>query len=214
VERSESYARLEPYRGNAVCANTLRRPVADVDAAVTGWIQTNVLREELVVETLHELRRRLAERARSTNTETPRLEQRAATLRQELQRLGEALVATDEKPRTIVRLIAEREKGLRDVEARLAALAVAPGALNLETRRLEKDARRRLADFRALLARNPQEARVALDALPEGPLSFAPVQTPEGKRYAVTGKIAVGSLFTIDSVPRGIRIGQRLFRES
>jgi hypothetical protein len=68
---------------------------------------------------------------------------------------------------------------------------------------LEKDARRRLADFRALLDRNPREARVALDALLEGPLSFAPVQTPEGKRYAVTGKIAVGSLFTIDSVPRG-----------
>jgi hypothetical protein len=89
-------------------------------------------------------------------------------------------VATDEKPQTIVRLIAEREKALRDVEARLAALAAAPGALNLETRRLEKEARRRLADFRALLDRNRQEARVDLDALLEGPLSFAPVQTPEG----------------------------------
>jgi hypothetical protein len=195
--------------GNSVCANTLRRPVADVDAAVTDWISANVLREELVVETLHEIRRRLAERARATNAEIPRLEERAATLRQELQKLGEALVATDEKPHTIVRLIADREKALHDVEARLAALIAAPGAINLETRRLEKEARRRLTELRGLLGRNPEEARTALEALLAGPLSCAPIETPEGKRYAITGKIAVGSLFTIESVPRGIRTVRR-----
>ena len=54
-----------------------------------------------------------------------------------------------------------------------------------------------------LLDRNPQEARTALEALVAGPLSCAPTETPEGKRYAITGQIAVGSLFTIDSVPRG-----------
>jgi hypothetical protein len=53
------------------------------------------------------------------------------------------------------------------------------------------------------LDRNPGEARTALEALLAGPLSCAPIESPEGKRYAITGKIAVGSLFTIDSVPRG-----------
>jgi hypothetical protein len=191
--------------GNSVCSNTLRRPVADVDAAVTDWISTNVLREELVVETLHEIRRRLADSARATNAEIPRFEERAATLRQELQKLGEALVATDEKPHTIVRLIADREKALHDAEARLAALVAAPSVINLETRRLEKEARRRLTELRGLLDRNPEEARTALEALLAGPLSCAPIETPEGKRYAITGKIAVGSLFTIESVPRGKR---------
>jgi site-specific DNA recombinase len=131
--------------------------------------------------------------------------ERAATLRKELQKLGEALVATDEKPHTIVRLVADREKTRHDVEARLAALVAAPGAINLETRRLEKEARRRLTELRGLLDRNPQEARTALEALLAGPLSCAPIETPEGKRYAITGKIAVGSLFTIESVPRGSR---------
>jgi site-specific DNA recombinase len=189
--------------GNAICANTLRRPVVDVDAAVTDWISANVLREELVVETLREIRRRLAERARATNAEIPRLEERATTLRQELQKLAEALLATEEKPHTIVRLIAEREKALRDVQARLAAFSAAPGAVDLETRRLEREARRRLAELRALLGRNPNEGRVALEALLDGQLSFRPIETPDGKRYEITGKIALGSLFTIEGVPRG-----------
>jgi hypothetical protein len=84
--------------------------------AGTGWQWRPVPPTiELVVETLNEIRRRLVERARATNAEIPRLEERAATLRQELQKLGEALVATDEKPHTIVRLIADREKVHHDV---------------------------------------------------------------------------------------------------
>lgn len=191
--------------GNAACANTLRRPVADVDAAVTDWISANVLREELVVETLHEIRRRLAERTRATNAEIPRLEERVTMLRQELQKLAEALLVTEDKPHTIVRLIADREKALGDVQARLAAFSAAPGAVDLETRRLEREARRRLVQLRALFDRNPHEARGALEALLDGALSFQPIETPDGKRYEITGKIALGSLFTIEGVPRGIR---------
>ena len=62
-----------------------------------------------------------------------------------------------------------------------------------------------LAELHALLDLNPDEARVALEALLDRPLSFAPIETEEGKRYAITGKIAVGSLFSIESVPKGIR---------
>ena len=104
--------------GNAICRNTLRRPVTDVDGAVTDWIAKNVLREELVIETMREIRSRLAERASMSKHEEPGFHERARILRTELQRLGEALVAADEKPHTIVRMIAEREKVFTEVEAR------------------------------------------------------------------------------------------------
>ena len=133
--------------GNAVCPNTLGRPVESVDAAVADSVSANLLREELVVETLQEIRRRLGERSRSSSAEVPELAERAGRLRREIERLAEALAATDEKPHAMVRLIAAREKELAGVEARLSALQAAPSAVDLETRRMEKEARRRLGEF-------------------------------------------------------------------
>lgn len=81
-------------------------------------------------------------------------------------------------------------------------------------RRLEKQARARLEDFRGLMGRNPAEARKALETLLHGPLRFTPVETAEGKRYRVEGEVGleamlvqegVGSRCTTDSVPSGIR---------
>jgi hypothetical protein len=48
-----------------------------------------------------------------------------------------------------------------------------------------------------------EEGRRALEALLAEPLVCHPVETDEGKRYQISGKIAVGSLFTIDGDPNG-----------
>jgi hypothetical protein len=189
--------------GNAVCPNTLARPVEKVDGAVADWIAANVLREELVIETIREIRRRLSDRARRTDFEVPQLKARAKSLRREFDKLAAALVATEEKPHTIVRLIAERERALSEVEARLAAHRASPPAIDLETGRLEREARGRLADFPGLLGRRPEEGRRALEALLEGPFVCQPIETTEGKRYQITGQAALRSLFTIDSDPNG-----------
>ncbi len=45
----------------------------------------------------------------------------------------------------------------------------APAVLDLEVRRLEREARPRLADLQELLSRNVAEARKALEALFDGP---------------------------------------------
>jgi hypothetical protein len=57
---------------------------------------------------------------------------------------------------------------------------------------MEKEARRRPTELRGLLDRNPQEARVALEALLAGSLPCAPIETPEGKRYAITPRRGKG----------------------
>jgi site-specific DNA recombinase len=41
-------------RGDAVCANSHRRPVERVNAGVVDWIKSNILSDELVLDTLKE----------------------------------------------------------------------------------------------------------------------------------------------------------------
>jgi chromosome segregation ATPase len=162
-----------------------------------------------VVEVLREVRRRLAERAKHQVSEAPELEKQLLKLRGDIKRLGEALLVADRPPEVVVKMIADREAQLTELQARLAVLKTAPSVIDMETRRLEREARGRLADLRGLLARNSTEARQALEAILEGPLVFTPVMTPKGKRYNITGKVAVGNLVVLEpdrtaSVPSGI----------
>ena len=191
-------------RGETVCGNTLKRPMLDVDRAVVEWIEANVLSEEVIGAVLTELRKRLAARTEAPNAERDELEAEARRLRSELDRLVEALANGLESP-TIGAVIGARERRLTEVRARLQMLAVAPGVLDLEVRRLEKEARARLREFQGLLTRNVIEGRKTLEALLEGPLRFTPVQTKDGRRYEITGAAAVGAFCTTDCVPKGIR---------
>lgn len=191
-------------RGDSVCGNTLRRPVEEVDAAVLDAIRQDVLREELVVETLRQVRLRLADRAKAAMTDAPELEREARKLRAELDRLVQALASTDEKPGVVVHAIADREKQLAALNARLVAIRTAPSVVELEVRRLEREARDRLRQFRRLFEENPAEGRKALEALVDGPLRFTPVETDEGKRYQIEGTVALGNVFTTDCDPTGI----------
>jgi len=134
-------------------------------------------------------------------------------MRGELDRLVAAVASGVESP-TIAGVIGEREKRLAEVRARLEVIAVAPSVLDLEVRRLEKEARARLADFQALLGRNVAESRTTLEALLTGPLRFTPVQTKDGRRYEISGAAAIGALCTTDCVPKGIRMGARPPRRS
>ena len=185
-------------RGATVCSNGLRRPVADVDAAVIAWIQSNVLREEVITEALRELRRRIAERFKTIDTEGPALELEATRLRGEIERLVMALATIDQKPEAVIRGIAERQEQLSALEARMRAAKAAPDVLNLEVRRLEKEARQRLADFTGAMERNPQEARRVLEALVSGPLRFTPIETTDGKRYKIEGEVGLDAMLTAD----------------
>lgn len=73
-------------------------------------------------------------------------------MRGEIDRLVAALASGVESP-TIAAVVGQRDKRLGEVRARLEVLAVAPAVLDLEVRRLEKEARTRLRDFQGLLTR-------------------------------------------------------------
>ncbi len=93
---------------------------------------------------------------RRRNTERDDLSAEAQRLRGEIDRLVAALASGVESP-TIAAVVGQREKRLNEVRARLEVLAVAPAVLDLEVRRLEKEAHGRLREFQALLTRNVVE---------------------------------------------------------
>jgi hypothetical protein len=58
----------------------------------------------------------------------------------------------------------------------------------------------------AMLERNPDEGRKALETILGGPLRFTPIETPDGKRYKIEGVIALETVVAVESnQPRAIQ---------
>jgi site-specific DNA recombinase len=186
-------------RGKTVCSNTLRRPIETVNRAVIEWISSNVLSESVVLAALNQLRVQLAERAKTTTSDVPELEKERGRLRVEIDRLVLALATTDQPPEAVVRAIAERQAQLSELDARLRVAKAAPEALHLEVRRMETEAKKRIGDLQAMLGRNPDEARRVIGALFTEPLTVAPIDTAEGKRFWIEGSAAIGRMFATDA---------------
>ena len=194
-------------RGDAVCKNAVRRPVDRVDEAVIDWIEQNVLKEELIVAALDELRRRLQDRTQSSQSQVPPLETELKKLKGEVDRLTAALASSDDPPEAVVKAIVEREKKMTALKGQIQAVRATPMVLDTEVRAMEEEARRRLGEFRALLSRNPAEARKVVEAVLEAPLTFTPTTDEAGRRrYRIEGQVVgAAALFTTESDPSGIR---------
>jgi hypothetical protein len=158
-----------------------------------------LLKEEIMEEVIREVRCQLAQQSSRADTEAPKLEREARELRAQNQRLVQAIALGHESP-TIVKEIAVREERLAEIDRLRAVLRSGPGTVDLQLRRLEREARTRLENLRGLVARNPDEARPALESLFDGPLTF----TPEGRRYRIEGAVSFGeALCTTAGDPNG-----------
>lgn len=171
--------------------------MAEADSGCIEWIKTNVLREEVVLEILKEVRGRISQRANVADGEVGALETQISKLRKEIANLAEAVALTGGSVEALAKKLSERQERLSDAEVRLRTLKVAPDVLKLEVRRLEADVRRRIDHFRELLDGDPEEARKVVEALLEGPATFTPVETRAGRRYKVEGRIATGALLQV-----------------
>ncbi len=183
--------------GAHACKNGLRRPVEAVDAVVVEWIRSNVIDEALIAMTLEQLRRRMGARAETSASEVPEIEAQVAVVKVELERLGNALVAANEKPDLVMRMIAEREKKLADLEARLVEVRVSPTATKTRFEEVERKARERLQDLHGLFARHPEAAHRVMEAMLGGPLTF----TAKEGRYWIEGNAGEGWIEVVDEIP-------------
>jgi len=188
-------------RGETVCNNTSRRPVAVIDRAVIEWIGEHVLSDRLVRDVMAEIHRRLHERTRPGAPEVAELRRQVAALRAEIARLVEAIATSAEAPAPIVGAVAGRQARLDELEEQLRQATAPEGAVRLELRRIEEACARRLADFRALLAKGGEAARKVLGALLAGPLRATAIDTPEGRRWSIEGATHAGWLLAGDLDP-------------
>jgi DNA invertase Pin-like site-specific DNA recombinase len=188
-------------RGVEVCPTTLRRPVDVVNGSLIEWLRLNVLSEELVVLALREARRRLEERHEATTTDLPNLEREGRGLRTEIDRLVAAVATSDDKPEPLVKAIGERQDRLNDIEARLRAVQAAPKAIDLELRRMEAEAKKRIDHLEEVFERNPDEAREALSELFPSKLTFTQIVTANGPRFQIEGEAVIGRLLAVEGFP-------------
>ncbi|MDI3288052.1 hypothetical protein [Polyangium sp. 15x6] len=94
--------------------------------------------------------------------------------------------------------VGERQKELTALEARLRTAKTVPAAMDLEVRRLETEARRRLEELRESIGRNPIEARRFIQELFPNGLTASPLPTPGERRMRLIGVSAPGRLFGIE----------------
>jgi hypothetical protein len=185
--RMRNLCQYHRTRGEEVCPSSLRRPVEDVDRAVVDYLSRNVLTEEVITDALKILRARLIERTRSTSYELKGMESEVKKVRKEIENLVSAIAVGAGNVPPLIQAVAERQQKLSELEARLSVAKTAPEAISAELRRLEQEARAKLADFRAALFGSPIVALAFLRTILTGRLMFS----PEGNLYRFEGEVPV-----------------------
>ncbi|MDI1447548.1 hypothetical protein [Polyangium sp. 6x1] len=148
-----------------------------------------------------EARCRVAERASTHEHEIEQLERQAKKLRAEIDRFAElALEAPADARAVFFAKVGERQKELTAVETRLRTVKTVPAAMDLELRRLEREAHQRLDEARAIMEREPFEARAFMRALFPTGIRATPLTRPEGRGVLLDGVAAAGRAF-------GIKVG-------
>jgi DNA invertase Pin-like site-specific DNA recombinase len=185
-------------RGASVCTNLVRRPTTELDAAIIGWLRTNILRPEVVTAVIARAREIFEERQSQPVAGVSELESELRRTLAEIQRITTAIATTEMAPEALARAIMERESRARDLRTRIAA---ARSHANGDTPRwaeLEVEARRRVGELSEMFAANVAEAREALRKVLRGPLICTPMGEPRDRHYRLSGNAVVPGLDTLE----------------
>lgn len=192
-------------RDRGTCNASLRRPVEVVDRIVMDWVRQHVLTPTIVKLVVGMIREELAgDHARRAGDEK-RIETDIKQLRHQIDKLLEAVPDADVDARTaLLRGVSERQARLTSLEVELRTARTLPGAMELDLRRIERQATERFATLASVGADNPREARLLLGQLfPDG-LKATAIQTETGKQMAIDGAATIGAhLFVNQASPAG-----------
>jgi site-specific DNA recombinase len=177
-------------RGADVCANNLGVRMETVDRAVMEAIG-DVLVPDLAEETIVRVRE-LLEPLLATD---PRGEVVAEieALERQIGHLTEAIAMGGNLPALVVRLQQAEERRQTLLRTRDATPAASP-LPRIDWRRLEAEARLKLAGWRELMTRHVAEGRQLLAAVLHGPIVFTPFREERARGYRFAGELAIGGL--------------------
>lgn len=189
-------------RGSAVCTNKHRRPIDSVNDLVMGWVEANVLSEEMVLDSLKKIRARLAVRAKQVTSEMPVLQGNAAKLKAEIANIVDVLAVTPkEHAAGLIAGMGERQVELTALEARIAATNLAPDSISFEVRRMEEEAKKLIADLRQAAELEPSKARELLVRIFDGKLTATPQDTTDGPRFLIEGIASLAHMRIVEGDP-------------
>ncbi len=193
VSRSHGGARAYFYgciayhkRGTGVCGNALQRPIACVDEAVLGTLAGDVLRPAVVMAIVDGVFKGLAPAAQARDRKRDGAELQA--LDREIGRLTGA-IATGGQLSSLLEALTWRQ-ARRDGLVAAAAVREACDLRRVDRHAIERDVRRHVEHWRALLTTHVEDGRQLLREVLAGPLQF----TPEGRTYRFEGEASIGRM--------------------
>jgi hypothetical protein len=169
-------------------------PMQDIDAAVLGAIRDEVLTPDMIEEVLADLRALV--QPRGVSEQRRRLRAELADVERQRGRLVDAIAQGREATAAVLvarlETVEQRRRELADTLAALDASTRTPGT---PWTAMERDARQRLTEWRALLGRHPDQARALLELLLDGaPLRFTPIDEPTRRGFRFEGDVVLGGL--------------------
>ena len=174
-------------RGNAVCPVSVAQPVAVVEQAMAGYVQSIVLSSEVLQQLMVEIRREIREQAAAASHDTAPLEDELRRLRAEQKKLAEAVAASAGEIPELVDAMRTRRERIAKLEADLAVAGRTPAMTDEIIAKVEALTRGKLERLHEALAGDSAGAReVYRELFPEG-LSFTPVEG-RPQRWRISGR--------------------------
>lgn len=192
------------YRGPSICANTVKVPVDVADCAALEMLEQDIL-DPVIVDMAIDQVVRILSRPDDTSARRDALEAEASKLRRELGNLSEIAAAGGAEVATLLASMRQREARLAEVRRQIEQLRVARPCLSDEL--IRREARARVADWRAVAGRGGAAARGLLSTVLQDRLTFTPVTEAEGAGYRISAPVSLGAMFwdVLPSVHNGWR---------
>ena len=176
-------------RGRTVCANGLPLPMREADAAVLEQLRDYVLQPDIIEGAILDAVEALRPKAATVEAQRAELRARLHTVNEELARLAAAIAAGGELP-SLLAAAGERERQRARLEQEVDSLDGLENVAQLDVRRIEKDLRAKVKDWRGLLRRQVPVSRQIVTKLLDDRLVFTP--RPENRSYEFAGRATLG----------------------
>jgi hypothetical protein len=164
-------------------------------------IRQDLLRRDVLEATIRKAVALLSPSPADADRRREALQRRLGELTQELERLAVAIARGGDIPE-LLHAITDRRQQQRAVQDEVGRLDRLHLVNWTDVKRAQQGGRARLAGWRDLLYRQPDEARGILRELLVGRLAFTPRVEPTGRWYEITGQGSLGRLLTGMVSPR------------
>lgn len=189
------YACTSHYnRGESVCRNVVQLPMGDVDRKVLGAIG-NIVTPDLVDDIVARVRDLVTPAGQSTQRD--RLLEQLGGAERQVENLADAIARGGNIPALVARL-QNAEQARQALAQRVDELGAGVPLPRVDLRILERQARRLMGEWRALLTRHVVDAcellRALMRDLLEGPIRFTPTIDGDRRGAQFEGAVAIGGI--------------------